>query len=220
MQTKIRVWDLPTRLFHWALVFCGAGLFITAYNGIMLWHFRLGYAVLALLMFRLVWGFVGGRWSRFSSFLYSPAAAFRQLAGRGDPAHSAGHSPTGALSVFALLLIVLAQVGTGLLSDDAISYTGPLAQFASGDTVDAATGYHKDIGQWLLAGLVGLHVAAILFYLFFKKKNLTAAMLTGDKPLQVTVPPARDDAKSRLLALVIFLFCCAAVWGMVRWTGG
>jgi cytochrome b len=220
MQTKTRIWDLPTRLFHWALVFCGVGLFVTAYTGVMLWHFRLGYAVLALLLFRLVWGFVGGRWSRFSSFFHSPAAAFRQLAGRGDPAHAAGHSPTGALSVFALLLILLAQVGTGLLSDDAISFAGPLAQFASSDTVDAATRYHKDIGQWLLAGLVGLHVAAVLFYLLIKKRNLTAAMLTGDKPLEVQVQPARDDARSRLLALVIFALCGGAVWGMVRWTGG
>ncbi len=219
MQTRTRIWDLPTRLFHWALVVCSVGLFITAYTGVMLWHFRLGYAVLALLLFRLIWGFIGGRWSRFSSFIYSPAATLRQFAGRG-PAYSVGHSPTGALSVFALLLILLAQVGTGLLSDDAIAFAGPLAQFASSDTVDAATSYHKDIGQWILAGLVSLHVLAVLFYLLFRKKNLTAAMITGDKPLPNEVSAARDDVKSRLLALATFLLSMGAVWGLVRWTGG
>ena len=111
----VRIWDLPTRLFHWALAACVIGLVITAKVGgnAMEWHFRLGYAVLALLVFRVVWGLIGGRWSRFSAFLYSPARLVRYLRGNAHPEDSAGHSPLGALSVFALLAVLGAQVGTG-----------------------------------------------------------------------------------------------------------
>ena len=107
----IRVWDLPTRLFHWALVVCVIGQIVTANVGgnWMNWHLRLGYAVLTLLLFRLVWGFVGGHWSRFGSFLYAPSSVLAYLRGRPEPEHRVGHSPLGALSVFALLLILLAQ---------------------------------------------------------------------------------------------------------------
>src|SRR5512133_1633527 len=105
MSNKVRVWDLPTRCFHWALVLCLVALLTTAQIGgdAMAWHFRSGYAVLSLLLFRLIWGVVGGKWSRFSSFLYAPAAVLAYLQGRGRPEHSIGHNPLGAASVFALL---------------------------------------------------------------------------------------------------------------------
>ena len=126
MANKIRVWDLPTRLFHWALVACVVGLVATAYmrrRG-MDWHARIGYAVLTLLLFRLVWGLVGGRWSRFASFLYAPAASWRYLRGQPHPDHLVGHNPLGAGSVFAMLLVLLAQVATGLVGDDEIAFRG------------------------------------------------------------------------------------------------
>ena len=219
MSTRIRVWDLPTRLFHWALAACVIGLLATGYigGGLMNWHFRLGYCVLALLAFRLIWGFVGGRWSRFSSFVHSPAALARYMGGKGDPAHDAGHSPTGALSVFAVLLIVLVQVLSGMSSDDAITFTGPLAPFLPGDLVGLATDYHKDIGQWIVLALVIVHVLAIIFYAVWKKKNLTAAMVTGDKDLIASVPPSRDTLATRLAALALFVVCATAVWGFLEW---
>ena len=118
MSRLVRIWDLPTRIFHWTLVACVIGLVLSAEFDFMDWHFRLGYTVLALLLFRLVWGVAGGHWSRFSSFLYSPTTVRRYLRGQGEPAHSAGHSPTGALSVYALLLFLGVQVASGLFSDD------------------------------------------------------------------------------------------------------
>ncbi len=207
---KVRVWDLPTRLFHWALAVCIIGLAITGIVGAnaMVWHFRFGYSVFALLLFRIIWGLVGGRWSRFGAFIYAPKSVINYLRGQGKPEHSVGHSPIGAGSVFALLGFLLAQVGTGLLSDDEIAFAGPLTRFVSNATVSLATNYHKNIGKWVLLGLVALHIAAIIFYLA-RKHNLVGAMLHGDKNLVAAVPPSRDDAVSRMAALLILAVCVA-----------
>jgi cytochrome b len=210
---KIRVWDLPTRLFHWALVAAVIGLAITGTLGgnAMVWHFRFGYSVLTLLLFRIVWGLVGGRWSRFGAFIYSPASVINYLKGKGKPEHGIGHSPIGAGSVFAMLGFLLAQVGTGLLSDDEIAFSGPLTRFVSNATVGLATNYHKNIGKWILLALVVLHIAAIAFYLW-RKHNLVGAMLHGDKELVTAAPASRDDMASRLLALGVLLVCATGVY--------
>ena len=214
MSYRVRVWDLPTRLFHWLLFVAVVALVVTAKVGgnAMVWHFRLGYLVLSLLLFRLVWGVLGGRWSRFGSFLHSPQATWRYLRGQGDEASSIGHSPTGAASVFALLLVLAAQVGSGLLSDDEIAFSGPLTRFVSGDTVGLATWYHKAVGQWAVIGLVVLHVLAVLFYLWGKRQNLIAPMVHGDKQLASAAPSSRDDASARLLAAVVVAASGAVAW--------
>ena len=213
----VRVWDLPTRVFHWALALCIVGLIITGNVGgnAMIWHFRIGLTVLALLLFRLVWGLVGGRWSRFAAFIYSPRSIINYLKGNGKPEHSVGHTPTGAGSVFALLAILFAQVGSGLISDDEISSSGPLVRFVSTATTQLATNYHKNIGKWIILALVVLHIAAIVFYLK-RKQNLIKPMLHGDKRLPAVMPASRDDAASRLVALVIFGICTAFVVWIAR----
>ena len=210
---RIRVWDLPTRVFHWALVVCVIGLAITGTVGgnAMVWHFRFGYSVLTLLLFRIIWGLVGGRWSRFGAFIYSPQSVINYLKGRGKAEHSVGHSPIGAGSVFALLGFLMAQVGTGLLSDDDVAFAGPLTRFVSNATVNLATNYHKNIGKWLLLTLVVLHIAAIVFYLR-RKHNLVNAMLHGDKHLVAPAPASRDDSTSRIAALLLLGVCAAAVF--------
>ncbi|MEY4267052.1 MAG: hypothetical protein RIS90_1587, partial [Pseudomonadota bacterium] len=182
-KSLVRVWDLPTRAFHWLLAACVIGLVTTAQIGgaAMEWHFRLGYAVLVLLLFRLVWGFGGGYWSRFGTFSYSPTTIIAYLRGRSEPRHELGHNPLGSLSVFALLLFLLAQVGSGLFSDDEIAAVGPLSKFASGALVSKLTFYHKEVGKLVLLLLVALHIGAILFYLFKRRENLIRAMLTGDQ---------------------------------------
>jgi len=211
MAYSVRIWDLPTRLFHWLLELCVIGLLATAQLGYMEWHFRLGYAVLTLLIFRLLWGLVGGRWSRFAGFLYSPLSLWRYLRGAGDPLHAVGHTPTGALSVFALLLFLLAQAGTGLFSDDEIASSGPLARLASGKLVSLATWYHSEVGKKVLIVLIIMHIAAILYYLWGKRQNLVRPMVTGDKELPQLAPASRDDARSRLLAAVLLLLSASAV---------
>jgi cytochrome b len=211
--TRVRVWDLPTRIFHWALVAGVLGLAISGTIGgnAMIWHFRFGYAVLTLLLFRIVWGLVGGRWSRFGAFIYSPQSVYNYLKGRGKAEHAVGHSPVGAGSVFAMLGFLLAQVGTGLLSDDEIAFAGPLTRFVSNATVSLATNYHKNIGKWILLALVLLHILAIVFYLW-RKHNLVGAMLHGDKELVTEVPASRDDAASRAAALVVLAACAGGVY--------
>lgn len=213
----IRIWDLPTRLFHWLLALCVIGLITTGTLGgaWMEWHLRLGYAVLALLLFRLVWGFLGGRWSRFASFVYSPRSLLRYLRGRAPLEHTAGHTPLGALSVFALLLALAAQVGSGLMSDDEIATFGPLVRFVSGETVSAATGFHKDVGQYLVIGLLVLHLLAIAWYLFVKRQPLVHPMLKGDKQLPAPLPPSRDGRWDRALAGALLGVCSAFVAWLV-----
>ncbi|APW40428.1 cytochrome B [Rhodoferax koreense] len=216
MANVVRVWDLPTRLFHWALALSVVALVVTAYVGgnAMVWHLRLGYTVLSLLLFRLVWGLIGGRWSRFSAFIYSPATLLRYLRGRGDPAHSVGHTPLGAVSVFALLAALLVQVASGLMSDDEISAAGPLTRFVASETVEKASWYHTQVGQWIVIGLVALHTAAILFYAW-RRHNLVASMIHGDKHLPHDLPSSRDDAVSRIAAALLFAVCVAVVTWLV-----
>ena len=220
---RVRVWDLPTRIFHWALVSCVACLVVSGLLGgnAMIWHFRFGYAVLALLIFRIVWGVIGGRWSRFASFIYAPATTLRYLRGqsRADEHHEVGHNPLGAFSVFGLLAILAAQIGTGLFADDEISNTGPLIKFVSGATSSLLTSWHKTFGQWLIITLVLLHIAAILYYFCRKKQNLVRPMLVGDKALAPDVPASVDTGASRSLALALLLACAALVAWIVNLGG-
>ena len=218
----VRVWDAPTRLFHWALAACFIGLIVTRQmgGGAMVWHFRLGYSVLSLLLFRLVWGLLGGHWSRFATFLLGPKAIWRYLRGQGLPQHEVGHNPLGALSVVAMLVFLALQVTTGLMSDDEIANAGPLTQFVSSAWVSDATYYHKAIGKLILLGLVALHLSAIAFYFFGKKENLVKPMITGDKTLAFAAPSARDSGSERSRAALIFLVCVGLVSGAVIKMGG
>lgn len=212
---RTRIWDLPTRIFHWTLAAAVIAQVSTGLAGAMEWHFRIGYLLLALLLFRLVWGFMGGHWSRFRSFLYAPRSLADYLRGRARPDHLVGHTPLGALSVFALLGLLMVQVATGLVADDEISTTGPLSRFVSGAVASAATQWHAVPGKWLLIALIVLHVLAVLFHVIVKRHRLVRPMIDGDKQLEdgAAVPPSRDDAASRLSAMAVFAACAAfATW--------
>jgi cytochrome b len=203
----VRVWDLPTRLFHWLLLAAVVGAVVTANIGgnAMVWHVRLGCAILGLLVFRLLWGLVGGHWSRFSRFLWGPGALLRYLRGQARPEDrfDVGHSPLGSLSVWAMLLVLLAQVGTGLFADDEVFTTGPLNRFVETATGLKATAWHTGPGKLLLLALVVLHVAAIVYYARRRGRNLVRPMIVGDKPLPPGTPASADSAPQRLLALVL-----------------
>jgi cytochrome b len=218
MQT-IRVWDLPTRVFHWALACAVVGLVATAQIGgsWMEWHMRLGYLVLSLLLFRVIWGFVGGHWSRFGVFVPSPAHLVRYLRGSVTPNDHAGHTPQGALSILAMLLVLFAQVGSGLFSDDEIATSGPLSRFVSGDWVVKATDYHTAVGKYLLLALVFVHIVAILVYWLKKGQKLVPAMVHGNKAVANDLQAARDDMATRGLALFIWLLCAGLVASLVSW---
>lgn len=216
----VRVWDLPTRLFHWVLALTIVGSVVSAKIGgaAMEWHFRCGFLVMGLLMFRLAWGLIGGRHSRFVNFIYSPLTLLRYLRGRTTPSEQldVGHNPLGSLSVFAVLGFLLIQVSTGLLADDEIASVGPLNKFVSSATASLATGWHKAWGQWILIALVATHIGAVVFYLVVKKHNLVRPMLGGDKTLPANTPSSADNTRTRLLALVIALLSAAAVTAVMR----
>jgi len=167
-----------------------------------------------LLSFRIVWGFVGGRWSRFVSFVRMPGSVLRYLKGdhRPDDHFEVGHNPLGSFSVLALIGLLVVQVGTGLVADDEIATTGPLNKFVATATGLVATHWHKDFGQWLLVALVVLHLAAIVYYRR-RGTNLVPPMITGDKSLPAGVPASADTPATRMMALVVMAVCvAAAVW--------
>ena len=196
-----RVWDLPTRLFHWSLLVCVVGAFTSAKIGgnAMVWHMRFGYTVLALVLFRILWGLAGDRHARFASFVRGPRAVWAYL--RGAAPHGAGHNPAGGWSVLALLFVLLTQASTGLFASDDIATEGPLAKLVSGAWVSWATRIHH-WNETVIIALVTLHVLAIVTYAVFKRDNLVRPMIVGDRPVPVA-PPARDDATIRIRAAIL-----------------
>lgn len=215
---RLRVWDLPLRLFHWSLVGLLATSWISAELGgnAMQVHQWSGMSVLALLLFRLAWGVVGGTHARFVSFVRSPAAALRYARGllRGDAPHYLGHNPLGAWMVLALLASLALQAGTGLFANDDIMIEGPLAARVSKEISDLLTQVHE-INFNVLLGLVGVHVLAALYYLLVKRDNLIAAMVTGNK--QVDDPDAAAGRGGALWLAALLLACSAAVvWLLLR----
>lgn len=211
MSIRVRVWDLPTRLFHWALMLGVVGMVVSANMGQMERHVQLGQWVMALLLFRVVWALVGGHWSRLSSLDLSPKALLGYW--RGQREGGPGHSPAGAWASVGLVLWLLLQVGTGLMADDEIATTGPLTALVPEAWVRLATFWHKGPGKLVLLVLVLLHVAALVWYRVKRGQALVPAMWHGDKVLAQAAPASRDDARSRLLALVLFGLCYAGV----RW---
>lgn len=206
-QRSVRVWDVPTRVFHWALVACIAVAVITGMKGggAMLWHGRAGLAVVGLVCFRVVWGVIGSTYARFGQFLPTPAKILAYVRGQWQ---GVGHNPLGALSVCALLGFSLLQAATGLFSNDEIAFEGYLAGMISSDLSLQLTTVHRR-AFWVLGALVCLHVASIVFYALVKKHFLVPPMVTG----KTRVPadsPAQDAQGGSVKALVVALLIAAA----------
>ena len=216
---KTRIWDLPTRLFHILLALCVLGLVITGDNGdfAMAVHFYLGYTVLTLLAFRIIWGVVGGHWSRFMSFVPSPSSLLSYLRNfkKPDAKPSVGHNPLGAISVFVFLIVLTLQGLSGLMSDDDVSISGPWTVLVPNSWVEFATEYHTEIGFPLILVLIGLHIAAVFYHLLAKKQNLIRPMLDGDKLVSPATPASRDSWQTRLIALVVVAACAYGVYRLV-----
>jgi cytochrome b len=189
-STKQPVWDLPVRLFHWLLA-CLIGLsWWTAKNDALEIHLYSGYAILTLIIFRVLWGVVGSSTAQFKTFIRGPRAVLAYI--RDSRAWKAiGHSPLGALSVLAMLVVLKLQVATGLLNADDDGLTeGPLSARVSQEAVDFAHEAHELLFKILLT-LIALHVAAILFYHVVQKKNLVGPMVTGKAEVDPAAEPMR-----------------------------
>jgi len=207
---KVRIWDAPTRLFHWILVALIAFSWWSAEEEHLDWHIWSGIAVLSLLLFRILWGFLGSSTARFSNFVRGPRQVLAYL---GDMKgwRPAGHSPLGALSVLAMLGAITVQVGLGLFAvDEDGLYEGPLAQLVSLDLSEELTDLHEDWFNVLLV-LIGLHLAAILFYRLILGKKLIGPMISGKGVAPAGVEPMR---RARWWAA---LLCLAVAIGVSRW---
>ncbi len=211
---KIRIWDLPLRLFHWLLVVAVIGSFVSVKLGgnAMIWHGRFGYIVLALIFFRLIWGFVGTHHARFAQFIKSPKAIFAYLK---NPTETPGHSPLGAISVIVLLGLFLSQALAGLFASDDIAFDGPLVKYVASTWVELLTSFHR-LNEWVLMALVAVHVGAILYYKYAKKINLISAMITGDKEWADTAPLVQDDSKVRLKAMALLIAIALIMYYFLR----
>lgn len=211
---KIPVWDLPLRIFHWSLAVLVVAAIISGKIGgnAFDWHLPIGYAILTLLLFRLVWGIVGGHHARFANFVRGPRTILAYL--RGEVPAPAGHNPLGALSVVAMLLLLLVQGGLGLFANDDVLVEGPLYKLVSKETSDWLTGWHKT-NFYLILGLIGLHLGAILYYQIARRRNLTRAMLVGHQELPHPEPAPPAASGSPALALAILAGCALAVRAVV-----
>ena len=182
---RVKVWDLPTRLFHWALVVLVAVSFVTGMLGgtAMATHEKSGVALLVLVFFRLIWGFCGGREARFAAFVRGPKKVLRYALtlSQRDAQPYLGHNPLGGWSVLMLLAALWVQAGTGLFANDDILMEGPLFDLVSKPVSDWLTGVHH-LNKIVLIILMATHVGAILFYLAVKKENLIYPMFSGVKP--------------------------------------
>jgi len=214
---SVLVWDLPTRLFHWLLVIFVIISFVTGNIGgnAMQYHEWSGFAILALLMFRLVWGFAGSRQSRFVTFIQGPSAVIRYVATlrHRDSPHCLGHNPLGGWSIIALLFTLLVQAATGLFANDDIITEGPLFDWVGKAASDWLTKVHK-LNQQVIIALVCVHIAAVLVYFFYKRQNLILPMITGVKPWHgAEAEPARGRT---WLAVLIAGLAALAVFLLVR----
>ena len=203
---RIQLWDLPTRLFHWslALLVCGAIITGKIGGGAMVWHGRIGIALVGLLVFRLIWGFVGSTYARFAQFMPTPASLCAYLRGQW---RGLGHNPFGAISVLGLLALLAALLATGLAGNDDIAFRGPLFDLVSKDVSDRLIGWHRLLTNALFA-LIALHLAAIAFYTHVRKDNLVRPMITGYKDVTpCSGEPARGGG---LIAVLVALLIAAA----------
>ena len=209
------IWDLPLRLWHWALVVCLTGSWITAEAGFD-WtttHFYFGYSALALVIFRLGWGFAGTLHSRYGSFLSSPRAVTDYLFKSEKPSGYSGHNPLGGWASVIIVIAIALQAGTGLFISDDIFYAGPYNSVISTSTADWLAGWHHRIFT-LIQVLVVLHLLAVSWHTWGRKEHLIQAMFHGKKPLAGTNQGIHGHRAWRaiLLAALAALIVAAGVY--------
>jgi cytochrome b len=201
-RAAVRVWDLPTRLFHWSLAVLVVFSIITAkIGGLWLdWHMRSGYAILALIVFRLLWGVAGSRHARLVHFVRGPRVVLAYLRGL-HPHDGAGHNPLGALSVVAMLAVLLVQACCGLFSNDGSFTQAPLARLVSNATSDRLSTLHR-WGELVVYALLAIHLVAVAFYAIVRRDNLIVPMITGDRT-GIDAHPAADGPATWLRAAIL-----------------
>jgi cytochrome b len=215
MTNLVKVWDLPTRLFHAALVFLIVAAFVTVKLGddLMRLHAQIGLSILSLIVFRLCWGFFGGHWSQFKHFTLHPRHVIAYLKENSFNSQSyPGHNPLGSWSSILMIFALAIQALSGLCSDDEILFNGPLTPYLNSTQIEWASFYHSEVGQILLITLVATHIFAIVFYKFKLKQDLITPMLSGNKISVASFTPSKDNLKTRWFALAIFLLIVSVLF--------
>ncbi len=212
------VWDIPTRVFHWLLVLSLTASFVTAKIGydVRQYHMWLGYWMIGLLTFRIVWGFLGTRHARFFSFFPTPRRLFVYIRNtmRGKSEETVGHNPLGSLMIFAVLILVGLQAVSGLFMDDEIMYSGPYFDAVSTDVADTMNFLHNNLINIILL-MVVVHIAAVLYHAFVRRERIIRAMISGKKNADL-VPESESISGSRLgLAVIIALATAAFTYWVV-----
>lgn len=218
-QQKQKVWDAPVRLVHWLLVFLVAASWWTAEEGEMQLHYWSGLTIVGLLVFRVYWGFAGPETARFSNFIKHPGAVLSYAGKLFKPDYRAafGHNPLGALSVIAILLALIAQVGLGLFASDTDGLeSGPLSPYVSYEVSKDAGDLHEAAWDILLI-LIALHIAAIVFYLVVKRINLITPMITGSRKASAVEGPPSGIAPVPLWRFLIGVALAALVVFLIVW---
>jgi len=203
------LWDLPTRIFHWAIVICLPLSWWSADNDNYELHQWLGYTVIVLVVGRVVWGFVGSRHSRFADFLVGPRRVIAYL--RGSEAAGAGHNPLGGWSVLVLLALLLSQAVSGLFNSDDVLFSGPLYYAANREWRDIMGLVHELAFDALLV-FVGLHILAVLYHQFWRKEHLLQAMISGSAPGR----GGREAPVPLWRALLIAALAVLSLWGILQ----
>lgn len=218
-EPKRLVWDIPLRLFHWLFALSIGASWLTAELGFeyMQIHFYLGYWTLGLLLFRIVWGFVGPKHARFSNFLKGPSVLLDYLKSMftGSPIHTAGHNPAGGLMVIVMIILVAVQAGSGLFTSDDIVWSGPYYPAVSGETARTMAVIHQQNFDFVLAA-IALHILAIIFYWLVKKQNLIVPMFTGHKPAVLVSEHDAISSSELVKAAIVIAICVAAIYGLVN----
>jgi cytochrome b len=210
---RVRVWDVPTRIVHWLMVILIAASWWTAENGNLEFHRYSGYSLLALLAFRIYWGFVGSSSARFNHFIRGPSSVLRYV--RGGSPEALGHNPLGAMSVVALLLLLVTQVSLGLFAVDVDGLeSGPLSHWVSFEAGRACAEWHDTVFD-VLVWVIGLHIAAVLFYVIFKKQNLITAMLHGYREY-AEQPSSSVRFASVTRSIIGVVLAAALTWWIAR----
>ena len=221
ISKKIHVWDIPVRLFHWSLVALFCFSFYSGKTGgfeLMDYHMYSGYTVLTLIIFRILWGFFGGRYARFSHFIQSPGKIAKYLGSLKNATEKTtiGHNPAGGLSVVIMLLLLLGQGLTGLFTNDDIMLEGPLTHLVSYDQSRSLTGLHETI-SWLLVGVISLHIFAIIFYRVVRKVNLVKPMITGQVEVNIEDEVEHQAAEGTMVLFLRGVGLLALCSGFVYW---
>ena len=215
---RVRVWDLPIRVFHWALVLLIFGSWLTGavLDSYLDWHMYIGVTIGGLVLFRLMWGLWGSDTARFTQFIRGPGGILDYLRGRGAiEGLRLGHNPLGALSVVALLGLLCVQVGTGLFAHDDAFTEGPFHEFVSSDTSDWLTAIHKQ-NFYVLFAFILLHVGAVFFHVLVKHQDLLRAMITGWMRIPSNLRLHRDSVRLRFGGWLVFVVT-AAIAAAVAW---